>query len=45
MQPRKETLQQSWNPESQVNLPKETYQMTLLLNKHFSETENSSRMQ
>jgi hypothetical protein len=43
MQPRKETLYQSGNPESQVNLPKESYQMTLSLSKHFSKTENSSK--
>ncbi len=43
MQPRKEALQQGQNPESQINLPKETYQMTLSLSKYFSKTENSSQ--
>ena len=43
MQPRKEALQQGQNPESQINLPKETYQMTLSLSKHFRKPDNSSK--
>ncbi len=37
MQPRKEAIQQGQNPESQVNLPKETYQMIISPDEYFSE--------